>query len=72
MNRSPDPATRSRTVLDTRTSPGAAPADTRAPLCTAIPPIFAPILDRIWPAPATKGEPKPVIKLVVDAQDLEA
>ena len=29
------------------------------------------ILDRIWPAPATKGEPKPVIKLAVDAQDLE-
>ena len=30
-----------------------------------------PVLDRIWRAPATKGEPKPVIKLVVDAQDLE-
>ncbi len=30
-----------------------------------------PVLDRIWPAPATKGEPKPVIKLVVDALDLE-
>jgi len=29
------------------------------------------VLDRIWRAPATKGEPKPVIKLVVDAQDLE-
>ena len=31
-----------------------------------------PILDRIWPALATKGEPKPVIKLAVDAQDLLA
>ncbi len=27
------------------------------------------ILDRIWPAPATKGEAKPVIQLVVDSQD---
>ena len=30
------------------------------------------ILDRIWPAPATKGETRPVIQLVVDAQDLLA
>ncbi len=31
-----------------------------------------PVLDRIWPAPATKGEPKPPVQfVVVDAQDLE-
>ena len=31
-----------------------------------------PILDRIWPAPATREEARPVIQLVVDAQDLLA
>ncbi len=31
-----------------------------------------PILDRIWPAPATREEPKPAIQIVVDARDLEA
>ncbi len=30
------------------------------------------ILDRIWPAPATKGQARAVIQLVVDAQDLGA
>ena len=35
----PEPATRSFTVLETRTSPGSAAA-TRAPIWTAIPPIF--------------------------------
>jgi len=33
----PEPATRSRTVLVTSTSPGAAADETRAPMCTAIP-----------------------------------
>jgi hypothetical protein len=36
-NRMPDPATRSFTVLETRTSLGSAPAATRAAMCTAIP-----------------------------------
>src|ERR671922_708082 len=36
----PDPATRSLTVLETSTSPGAASAATRAPMCTAIPPTL--------------------------------
>ncbi len=31
-----------------------------------------PVLDRVWPAPATKGEPKQAVQIVVDAQDLEA
>jgi hypothetical protein len=30
------------------------------------------LLDRIWPAPATREEPKPAIVLRFDAQDLEA
>jgi len=34
---SPEPATRSRTVCETRTSPGPASPPTRAPICTAIP-----------------------------------
>ncbi len=36
-NAIPEPATRSRTVRVTRTSPGSASAETRAPMCTAIP-----------------------------------
>src|SRR5271166_1050503 len=39
----PDPATRSRTVLETSTSLGAAADDTRAPIWTAIPPRSSPI-----------------------------
>jgi len=42
-NRRPDPATRSLTVLDTKTSSGAARAPILAPICTAIPPSFSPI-----------------------------
>jgi hypothetical protein len=33
----PEPATKSRTVCETNSSPGAARAATRAPMCTAIP-----------------------------------
>src|SRR5437867_1037840 len=40
----PDPATRSLTVLETRISPGPAWAATRAPMCTATPPIFSPTI----------------------------
>src|SRR5437899_9899961 len=36
----PEPATRSLTVLETSTSPGAAWAATRAPMWTAMPPTF--------------------------------
>jgi len=39
-NASPEPATRSFTVLVTRTSPGLALVATRAPVCTAIPATF--------------------------------
>jgi len=55
-----DPATRSLTVLDTRTSPGPASAATRAPMWTAMPPMSSPISShspvcspaRIWrPSP---------------------
>jgi len=38
----PDPATRSRRVPDTRTSPGRAADITLLAMCTAIPPIFLP------------------------------
>ena len=41
-NSSPDPITRSRSVLDTSTSFGPASALTRAPMCTAIPPMSSP------------------------------
>ena len=41
-NRSSEPATRSTTVLETSTSPGAAWAATRAPMWTAIPPTPRP------------------------------
>ncbi len=49
-NRIPDPATRSRTVWETSTSPGPAIAATRAPMCTAMPPIFSPITSHspVW------------------------
>ena len=39
----PEPTTRSLTVLETSTSPGAARAATRAPMCTAMPPTSSPI-----------------------------
>ena len=48
LNAMPDPATRSATVRDTRTSPGDAEAETRWPMCTAIPPMSSPI-DSISP-----------------------
>jgi hypothetical protein len=41
VKRNVEPITRSLTVLDTRISPAAALAATRAPICTAIPPIFS-------------------------------
>src|SRR6476620_9884966 len=41
-NSSPEPITRSRSVLDTSTSLGPASALTRAPMCTAIPPMSSP------------------------------
>ena len=41
-NWSPDPTTRSLTVLETSTSPGIAFASTRAPICTATPPMSSP------------------------------
>ena len=40
----PEPATRSFTVEETRTSPGPATAAIRAPMCTAIPPLVAYLL----------------------------
>jgi len=42
VEREPDPATRSLTVLETRTSPGAARAEIREPVTTAIPAILSP------------------------------
>jgi len=42
LKSSPDPITRSRSVLDTSTSFGPASALTRAPMCTAIPPMSSP------------------------------
>ncbi len=41
-NSNPDPITRSRSLLDTSTSFGPARALTRAPMCTAIPPMSSP------------------------------
>jgi len=41
-NSSPDPITRSRSVLDTSTSFGPASALTRDPMCTPIPPMSSP------------------------------
>jgi hypothetical protein len=40
----PDPATRSLTVRDTRTSDGAAIEPIRAPMVTAMPPTFPAIV----------------------------
>src|SRR4029079_16355253 len=54
----PEPATRSRTVWETRTSEGAASALTRAPIATARPPIFS----------STTRHPRPA--LTVGASDL--
>ena len=42
-NVSPEPATRSFTVCETRTSEAPARAPTRAPMCTASPPTLSPI-----------------------------
>jgi hypothetical protein len=39
----PEPATRSRTVRETQTSPGPAAAPTRAPMCTARPAKLSPV-----------------------------
>ena len=39
-----EPRTTSRTVLLTSTSPASACAQTRAPICTAMPPSFAPVV----------------------------
>src|SRR5262249_51958010 len=50
LNANPEPTTRSLTVLETKTSPGPASAETRAPMCTAIPATDSPMTSHspVW------------------------
>jgi hypothetical protein len=57
-NRRPDPATRSFTVLEQRTSPGCARLATLAPMCTATPPTL--LLLRTLPYADPHGSRSPV------------
>src|SRR5215813_13087720 len=61
-----DPTIRSLTVWETRTSEGAAIAATRAPMLTASPPIFSPILSTspVW-SPARTSIPRARTALVI-------
>src|SRR5215203_4173447 len=65
-NAMPEPATRSRTVCETRTSFAAAWAATRAPMATAMPAILPSVISHspVW-IPARVGSPKSARSAVV-------